>query len=302
MKKSFKNLIKFGTGWLILFFVFYKIGLSNIYDSLKLMNLWFLIPITLLFILTWIMNTINLMVLLKPLKYTISFWKMFKHYWMSQLASLVLPGSIGNFSIIVFLKDKELNVGRISAMLLMDKIITLICYLSFAVLGFVVLFDFGNLLFKTLVLFFLVVGLLTLILTKKIRLFIRKYILRKYAKHFTGFSDTFFNYFKRHKKAIFINVFWTVSRILTIGVVIFLIFLSLNSYINLWAIIVITCMESIIAMTSITPQGIGIKEPVGMYLYSLIGVPAPIAAARYIIIILEKYVLMFLIVFIKKIK
>jgi len=288
MRKYILNTIRFGIGVLILFLLFYKIGFLKIYNTLKIINPWFLIPIFFFFLLSWIISTLNIKILLKPLGYKISFWKLFRFFWISKTVTLIVPGRIGDFSIIAFLKDKKYNIGKLSAVVFTDKVLTLFFSFLFAIIGFIIFFDW-SLVLKVVVSFALITIIFFLLLTKKSKNFIKKYILRRYAVHMSGFTGTFYDYFKKYKKFVLIDMFWTVIRILANVISEFFMFLALGNIVGIFFLIIIESIETIIGMLPITPEGIGIKQSLGVYLFGLIGIASPIVAARYVIGLLEKY-------------
>ena len=108
MKKIYKFSIKYVLGISLLLLLIYKVGLSSIISVLKELN-WYYIPLV---IVTWIclfiLGTLNIAILLKPLKKKINKLKLFSYYILSWSFGLFIPGKIGEFALVYFLKKEKL--------------------------------------------------------------------------------------------------------------------------------------------------------------------------------------------------
>ena len=120
---------------------------------------------------------------------------------------------------------------------------------------------------------------------------IRKYILRKYSKNFSGFHKTLNKIKEQNKLGILINSILTFLRIGLTSLSIYFLFLSLNTNISFLNIFLINAMITIISYIPLTIQGIGIKEFSAVLLFSKIGIPSNITIAVYILFIIYKYLI-----------
>ena len=66
-------------------------------------------------------------------------------------------------------------------------------------------------------------------------------------------------------------------------------FLALGTKINLTYLILIGGLETLSTLIPITINGLGIKQALGVYFFSLLGIAPEIVAARYIIGIVTQY-------------
>lgn len=289
MKKNQRLLVS-AISLIVLFFLFYVIGLDKILTTLVNANLWYVAFAFSLVVFIVIMGAWNLFVLIKPLNVEISFKDILKYYFYGWVNSLYLPFKIGEYTTFLFLRKDNFNLGKGTAVFLIDKLITLIVTLIIAVVGFLIFFG------RT---FFWRAGLAVLLITicvifglsKFSRRLILKYFLKKYAKEFHGFSETFFSYFHEHIGAVFKNFMFTGIRTFLSGILAYIIFLAVGTKINLFFIIIVSAMEVLTELLPFTVNGLGVKQSLGIYLYSLQGINLAYVSARYIIGMIIRYTL-----------
>ncbi|MCK5282775.1 MAG: flippase-like domain-containing protein [Nanoarchaeota archaeon] len=295
MKNKYWNILRLIFGLAILTLLFQKVGISKIIEVLSTIKIIYIFPIVLTYLLGPFMGSIALKLLFDKINIKIGNWRFFKHYLISQSIGLLTPGKIGQFSLVYFLKkDNNIEIGKSTSIILINKLITLAVISIFSVVGFVLLIGKTyafNLAIALLIMFSTIIFLLV---SSKSREIIKKYILRKYAIKFRGFSKTFFKYFKSYKAALITNFVLTIISIFSGVVAIYLIFLSLGMDISIWIIYLVACMEMIIALIPITINGLGIKESFGTWIYIGIGITSPIIISRYIVGLIMKYSIGFL--------
>ncbi len=289
MNKKLFNIIKVVLGVFILVVLFYKLGITDIVDKLKIMNFLYLIPIFFFIFVSLLLSTIGIFVLLKPLNKKVPFSMLYRYISASWAIGLFFPGKIGELSLLHFLKKHDINIGKGGSVWLMDKIVSVFVVSILSVIGFMMFFGKSQTLLLVGALVLLFVLIFIFMLSDKLRGFIEKFVLRKYAVHFKGFSKNFFSYFKKHRSALLINLIVTITRTILDSFGIFLIFLSFGNIIPIFYILIIWAMEVIISLIPITINGLGITQGVSAYLYSIIGVALPVIGARYVISLFVKY-------------
>jgi len=289
-RKKQKGIVRILFGLAILLFLFYKVGFKSIGLALKDLDLKYMPLILFLFILSWFIAMLNLKILFKPLKLEIANKRLFKYFMLSKAISLIFPGRIGEFSIVLFLKKHGISIGESTAVVFLDKLITIIVSSIFGFLG--IFFFFGKLyMIRLLLLFVLAIFLLFIFLKEKSRQIIRKHILRRYASKFKGFSKTLFSY-RKQKRLILYDSFLTLLRIFLNVVAAFFIFLAFGKNINLFVLFLVSCIETLTTIIPLTTNGLGIRQGIGIYiLSSFYGLESSIIAARYVIGILINYFL-----------
>ncbi len=294
MENKQANIIKLIFGLLLLFFVLYKVGLKEIYETILKINLPFIIPFVFVFyILFFILGAINLKVLLDPIK-KISFKKLLVYYILSWSFGLFVPAKIGEFSLIFLLKKERIPIGETTAISVIDKTITLITFVIFSVIGFSIFFNMINSLKFALILLVILFLAIFSVLSNRTRSIMKK-IIGKYHIHFRGFSKTLFGYLKKNKGVLAINFLLTLIKwcIINAGLV-FVYFLAFNKLVNPVYIILITAIILTIGLIPITINGIGITTPTAIFLYNKLGVISSVVASVYLIDLIVKYIIGFL--------
>ncbi len=286
----FKILISF----LVLFLLFKNIGLSEVYGQVRSVNGAYILGIVLLLIIVWIIGTLNIFILIRSADIKIKFSKLFKFFLISWSIGSFLPGRVGEFYLLRLMKKEGVGYGPSMAVSVMDKLLTFICLSILTVIAFVVLLPTENMI--NLILVILGCFLLFLIsMSGKVRGILRKYVLRKYAGKFKGFSKTFFFYVKKRKKMLLLNLLLTFVKWLFSAVAFFIIFLAFGVKISLFTVLIITSATTLLSFVPITMSGLGVRESIGIFLYSLIGVEKTLVFSNYILMDIRNYFPAFLI-------
>lgn len=288
MRKRLFNYLRLFFGVTILFLIFYKIGFVKIWETLTKINLLWVTVALFFLLLSILLNTINLKLLFNTINPKIRTFELFKYFCFARTISMFLPGRLGDFSLVFFLKKYSINIGQGSAVMLIDKLITFLVFILLGIIGINTIMGKGTTI-KCLIVLTITIIPLFLLFAKKGRHLIKKYILKKHAIVFQGFSKKLFDLLKYHKKLLILNLLNTNLRAIILGLHIFFVYLALGTNINLLLIILIESIITIIKLIPITPNGLGLRELTSIYLYSLIGVPKEIIAARYVITIILDY-------------
>jgi len=289
IKKSniIKNL-KYILGIIIILILIYISGIEKIINALRETNINFFLLAIATYLASIIIGAINMKILFKHIK-NINIIEMTKYFWLSSSFTLILPGRIGSFSLVYFLRKKGINIGECSSMVILDKIITSILSAGLAVIGIMVFFSVAESIKMALIL--LVIGItgLSMFLSKKFRAIIKNKILRKYSKLFKGFFKTLEKYIRYHKSTISLNMLITIIKQIVASTTHFLLFLSLGYKIDFISLVLISGIEFIITLIPITANGLGFRESVGLILISRLGVPQEVILSRYILGLTIKY-------------
>src|SRR3990167_2477104 len=170
------TLIKLLVGVSLLFLLYYKIGFSNIYQTLITIHIPLALAFVIIFyILFFFLGAWNLKILLDPIK-KLSWRKLFEYYCLSWSFGLFVPAKLGEFSLIFLLKKEDIGQGQTMALSVIDKFITMITFAAFAIIGFLVFFTIQQTITFSLVLVVLIIGGMILLFSKKIRALIQKMI------------------------------------------------------------------------------------------------------------------------------
>jgi len=278
--------IIFGFGVLIL--LFFKVGFSDIITTFSNLNLSVLAVILLLYPFSFIISTINLKLLSRLPNRKVSFKILLKYMVLSWSYSLFLPGKVGEFSLIYFMKQSGYKIGEASALTLMDKLISILMLLILSSYGLIIFFGMTlALIILSSILVLLIFGMALLLSTFGRR--IGKKILRKYATIFKGFSVTLFFYFRKAKLMLLLNFLFTFLKWMLISSLFFLIFRSYDFNVSAFVVISVTAATVIVALIPISLSGLGIKESFAVFAYSHIGADPAIILTTYLLFTILTY-------------
>jgi len=290
MRKILLTLLKAIFGVVLLVILLNYVGFNEVYSVLKQIKLKFVPLMFCFYTLNFLIGALNIYILLKPLNAKIGFLKLFRYYMLSWSVGLFVPGKIGEFSLVLFLKRDRVSVGEGMAITLIDKMTTMIVLSAIAILGFLVFFTPMHTVKLAVILIGGCLVVLFLVVSELSRGFIKKYILRGYAKRFSGFSRTFFRYFKKEKKVVLANFFITVAKWVISSMIVYSAFMLFTQEApRITDIILISGIVSISALLPLTISGLGVKESIAVFMYSLVGVKASVTAGVYLVLLVVCY-------------
>ena len=148
LKKYLQTLLKFVITGLALYFVFRKIDIDQTRQILSEIQLLYLIPAILLFILSKIASSYRLNQYFKAIPLELGERYNLKLYWIGMFYNLFLPGGIGGDGYKVYLLNKHYNAGvkQLVAATLIDRISGLMAllFLLLTLLAFIIPVPFLN--------------------------------------------------------------------------------------------------------------------------------------------------------------
>ena len=293
LKKYLQNSFKILVSIIILYFLISQIGFDKIIQTLSGTNLSILLLAVPLKIVALLLTTLNISVLLKGIKKKISFWKLFITSNLAWSIGLFLPGRLGEFSLIYFLKKHDVTIGEGTAITLLDKISTFIVLSIISVLAIVTYFDFNTALkFGTILLIILVLSIVMLS-SSRIRDFIKKHFLKSYSKLFTGFNESLKMIL--HQKVLFCtNLLITTIKWFFSFLLIKIIFTSLGVQVSIIDVSFITSLAMLISLIPISIGGLGVRESIAVYLFNNLSVKPEVTLSVYLINTLLNYLFGFL--------
>jgi len=285
-------------GLIILGFLVYKIGFLKIINTLKNFNLLFLLIIIPILLIPYILAGFNTWVLIKPYK-KVSLLKSIKYNFFTFFYSTFTPGKIADFFMIFYLKRDNISVSKSMIIILFDKAISLILKSLLGIIGVIfILKKFNFLTFGLPILIIIMVIIIFLLfLSERFRNFIKNVILRKYSKIFKGFSKDLKKYIKNNKKELLYNGLITCIKIIFETALFFLLFLSFGQNTNFINVLLIFSLLSVInfIVLPIGISGLGVREALGVVMYSTINIDSAVIFGSYIVKLLIIYIINFLI-------
>lgn len=284
MKKFLSVAIRIIIGLLIIIFLLYKLDFIKVYQTILKINLIVILLILLHYTITVLMNTLNLKVLLTSLNLKIKFLDLLKSYLLSYSFGRFSPATLGEFSLIHFLKRRGIEYGKGAVTAVIFKSMVFIILSIIGILGFFLFFPAKQAIKITLFLIILIIIFSFSLISNKIRKLIKKYILRKYSSKFKGFSKNLFYVIKKKKRILLLSSFIYFIRLLLGAFLIYLIFLSFNIKLPIFIIMIINAMGLLVSLIPISISGLGIKESTTVFLYSTLGISAIISGSIYLLL------------------
>lgn len=294
-KKKLAFFFKIFLSFAILLFLFYKVGFAELYQlisrNLKI-NIWFLLLAISISIITFVLGAFKIITLLRPLNRKISlltfknFKKILLHSMTSWSFGLFSPSRIGELSMPFFLKKEGLSLGEGFALQVIDKIITVMTLTLVVIFGILKFFNINNAILFLTVVFLTIAFVFFIFFSKFTRKLVAKYILRNYALKFKGFSKTLDYYIANAKFYLLLNIILSFIKIMSMAFVVYFLFMFFDNPLQPYYLIYIIIILSITLLSSLIPismNGLGIKQSIGVFLYSQIGVSPLIAMGNYTI-------------------
>lgn len=251
------------------------IGVERVLEKIGSFNTIYLIPIIVITLGVLLINTLNLKILLSPLG-EIGYWQLFKKYCVSFSIGYIAPGKIGDFSLSYLLR-KKFKKRETSAIIFLDKIVTLVLFSLLSVCALFFFFGFETSL-RVLVFLIIIFLLLVFFFFTNIgnRVF-SKLLFGRFEKSLHGFLEIFRSYFKKRKRLVLANLFFTVIRLFLQSAIILLILQGFNAGVDYFVLLLIVPASTIISMIPITVSGLGIREGTTAFLLQEVSVHAPTA-------------------------
>lgn len=282
-----QRILKFAVGLVILFLLLYRVGFNDILQKLSSANFLFLLPAVLLAYLSIMLNSLNILILLRPLSVKVPYRRVLQYLSVGQSISVFLPGKLGEFSLVYFLRKEGTDLGKGAAVFFLDKMITMAVLSLVATTGFFYFFTRHQSIKLILLIIVVAVFSLSLFFTSFGRSLVRK-ILHRHSVKFKGFSTQLFSYFHHHKNLIFFNVLVTFAKLLVLGFAISFLILAVGLQVPIHYVVLIKAITTIISTIPISINGLGLKETTAVVLYNKLGFdPTSIAGAYVLGLILE---------------
>ena len=287
MANAKKTIIGYLVGLFLLFGLFFYIGIGKVVGALSQFQVIYLLPVIVLFLSVLCLSALNLKIMYSPLA-NIPYFVLLKKYIVSWSLGTVLPSRAGEFSLAYFLREK-IPIGKSTAILVLDKLVSLAVFSFFSVLGMFYFFGFKEAFQLFLVLAVLGLLIIFFILSEKTRNLLKKTIFSRIKQHFTGFSKTVNKYLKNEKKTIFANFSFTLLRLFLQAALFFFVFLGFGETVNLLLLICVISVVTILGLLPVAPNGLGVRQVSLVFFMDLLGISAAKTASVSIVLFIINY-------------
>ena len=287
--KSIFILLRVGIGITLLYTLIHILGAKSIYESIKSINLLYYPVIILGFFIFILISAFCIKVLVDA---KISFSNMLKYYSLSWVFGLLLPSKLGEFSLAFFLKKENIPLARGLSISLLDKIITFLLFFVISSFGIFLFFTPVQSLILIAICFFIVLSFFLVLILNYDRLLF--FLPQKYTSHFKDFIKETCFFFKYHRGRLYLNLFLSITRWGINAFILLLIFLSLGISVNFFLIYIINAIIALVSLIPITINGLGIRQSIGVFLFSKMGINSAIALDMLLIQLILTYSFAFL--------
>jgi hypothetical protein len=260
MHKKFKFILKLIVTIVLFIFLFNKVDLNKTLFFLKDINFLIIIPV-LLYPVGIFISTLKWKKILNS-NLDVSFWNLYKIYWISNFFSNFLPSTIGGDSY-KLVRLKQIGTKNIFISILLDRGSGVFSTLLLIFIGsfFFDILPFSKS-FLLLVLLFLLLFLLSLKFLNKIPLVLKYYEI-----------------IIKNKKIIFQLVLLSILFLFLGGFSFWIFFYMFDFNLNFFHLFLIYLLIQIISMVPVSLNGWGLREVSFVSLVSFLGVAPEIALA-----------------------
>ena len=292
--KALNTLLKMLIGVAILFTLLYKVGFGNVYANLLRLNLFYIPLVVIVLFFINLIGAFKLSFFLPPFGIKLHFLKVYHYYFLTSCFGMFIPGRIGELSLVYFFKREKVALGMGTAITILDKIISMGATLTIAVAAIFLFFDFGTSIKIVLMALIPFIGAVYFIFSNFGRMLLKRFILRKFESKFHGFSKALFCLLRDNPSAVLMNVLLSFIKWLANALFLFILFYAIGQNVGFLHIALINSIMVLVSFVPISVSGLGIKESAGVFLFSLIGVPAAVSSSALILSLVINYLVAFL--------
>ncbi|HLD18421.1 MAG TPA: lysylphosphatidylglycerol synthase transmembrane domain-containing protein [Candidatus Nanoarchaeia archaeon] len=288
MRQTVFLFLKIVVSVLLVGFLIYKIGLDRIIGVFLNLKPWHVLLALISIAINIFLGAINIELLLKSLDKKLPFWKLQRYYLTSWSLGLFVPGKLGEFSIIHYLRKYKISLSEGLLVSLADKGITFVVLILLSLAG-IHSYTTQNIFIAVVILSIAIIAMsIIFFLTGIGRKFIKTKILGKRAKAFKGFAKAINKMFSK-PRFIALNVLLTLVKWMVTAVAFYFILTSFGEQISVLWIASIYAATIIVSLIPVSFSGLGVKEGAAYFLFAAAGVNATTALSIYFIFTLLGY-------------
>jgi len=267
-KYSLLNPARIIVSVLLIAMILWIVSPEKVAEAFLGFNALYLVPVILLMAVIILLNCSAVFLLVRSEK-KIRFSFFLKKYFYSWCLGYLFPGKMGDFSLAFFLK-KEIDYGATTAIVLIDKAVTLAVFLSLSILLFLQLgmLEYAQAVFSLAILILLGSALA---LSRPGRNFFRGILKRFWNEPLKGFSRTLKG-FAGKKRVVAANLLLTLARIAVMGISVSLLLEGFGENVLWINIILVNSASMVLSLVPVTFNGLGIREGSFIFLTSLFGI------------------------------
>ena len=287
-------------GLIIFLIILSQVNLSVLINVLLNINLFFLLIVFVLSVLSLVIRSIKWKFLIEKASMKLNFFDLLKFYFIGLFLGILTPGRIGEFSKSIYVNKKIKSLPVAIATVIMDRLIDIIVLVMTGLFSFIAFaFIFRQLIFSTEL-----ISIIAIIFFIGIIFFFKLNYLHFLLKPMFNFMIP--EKYKERVKSHYLEFFISIKKMKKTSLLIFSLAISISSwFVSISASYVLSLslglnipfeffflVHPIITLLDILPisvSGIGTRELVLIFLFSFYSVPAETAIAFGIIYMLIAY-------------
>ncbi len=255
-------------GLSIFAYLIYKIGLKNIINTISNANIIYIILAIITAFIVNVIFAIKWREILKAQNIHISISHSYVLYLIGMFYGAITPSRMGSIIRASYLKkETDRSFTDCLSSIAIERIMDLFVIFIFAFIGSLLLSSFINIYFSIILAFFLFIIASYILLKKKD--FILKFIL----KRFRATISNFYNNIPKFRYLIYplflTFIVWIINAIL-----VYLVFRSLSLHFNLFYLVCIYSIGTVVALIPITIGGLGTREATLITVFGFFGFSA----------------------------
>ncbi len=279
MRKHFVTALKAAVSIAIISLLVYKIGAQDIFNIIKTTSPLAFLIIFIGYLLNALLNSASFYFILSTIGAPLRYSRIFLSFVKSWGIGSVLPGKVGDLSIIYFLKKEGINARDSTAMYAIDKMVVL---LFFVIIAMITAWLFLPVNAFYLLLAFLLFSIASFFMFLRYGKALIRKLFGKYSKYIESFHA---NIHLITKKPLLLFILFIISslRWLVLSFSMWILLSMANEHVSFAYVFLFSVTANILALLPVTVSGIGLKEAAFVYLYALIGASTSIVLAVSIV-------------------
>ncbi|MBF0376531.1 MAG: flippase-like domain-containing protein [Desulfamplus sp.] len=265
------KIIKLSISLTILSIIFWYIGFNNIVAKIGNMNISAFLFINVITLFGFLSGGAGVILLGKNINPNLSWKDGMKGFLSASSLALFFPGRVGDATLLFFWKS-YLEYGSCMAIVMIDKLVTLLVVIIFGSLGLGVTFNLAVGVIAFLSLF--LPGLISLILIGLpiTRTFIAQKMPKRIKPFFEGLVTTIKYLAKQGHRTLLTLLILTVFRVMAYGIGFWVSIWGVGLTVPFFYSIFVICIAQLSGLIPITVMGLGSVEGVCIYAFAQIGI------------------------------
>lgn len=276
--------LRFFFGFSLLFILVWYFDFKAVVFEIFNLNFYYIFLATIFIFLFTILGAYNTYLLIN-LEKKLTFFNFIPIYWISWAVALIFPGQVGDIATLsVIMKKRGMDISQTLGRSLIDKLISFIFMLGFAVWGILTLPNLEITGHWYLVV--LIVVVFVLIYWQRIFIIqVLSQIQPKLMDLMIRTVEEIQQVARRYPRLLITNIVLTCVKIGLAGTSYWFAFRALGyTDVALWRVIPLVAISALVAYLPISFNGIGTVEITGVALFSTLGIAEPTVLSAYLIL------------------